>query len=742
MGVGQGKRYHLPPFGWQKTGNQGEIGVKQSQGGEDRRLGEALAWLDPAGMSYGEWVKVGMALKQAGRPLAEWEAWSRRDPARFRPGECARKWAGFHGAGCPVTGGTVLHLARQAGWPGGVKQKDSTSFDRTGGEQKDSTSFDRGSGEYKNSTSFDRESTEQKSSTSFDQEEKGKKDSTFFDRGPGELGACLAALFAPEERVGYVVESYPRGARFAPGRGVYRRTAGELAAALAQAGSVEAALGTITPGAGAWLRVNPLDGAGVRDENVTAWRHALVECDTLPLKSQYRLLRALNLPLACLVYSGGKSLHAVVKVQARDPEEYRERVGRLYAACEAAGLPVDRSNSNPSRLFRMPGVGRGEGWQRLLGVNLGPPSWEAWLAGRESRPAEGERPSPVHPAADGLPQAVELAAVWRSPPPLSAPLIGGVLRRGHKLMLAGPSKAGKSFALMQLCRAIERGEDWLGFPCARGRVLYVNLELDGASCIHRFRRVYAALGGGEPGRGLLVWNLRGAAPPMEELARAAVARWAGAGLDAVVLDPVYKAAGGGENSAGEAARFCAGLDRLCAGLGCAVICCHHHSKGGQGGKRAADRASGSGVFARDMDALLDLIPLDAPPGPAGETPWRLEGTLREFAPFPPVDLWFACPVHRRDDTGALAGARPWEEREPAAPPAPSTRREGEQARLLAAFRALAGETGESAAVGDLAQRLGVSPQTVKNRVDRCPALTRDSRGRVHIKTEGWGQKPP
>ena len=42
----------------------------------------------------------------------------------------------------------------------------------------------------------------------------------------------------------------------------------------------------------------------------------------------------------------------------------------------------------------------------------------------------------------------------------------------------------------------------------------------------------------------------------------------------------------------------------------------------------------------------------------------------------------------------------------------------------------------------LAQRLGVSPQTVKNRVDRCPALTRDSRGRVHIKTEGWGQKPP
>jgi RecA-family ATPase len=41
-----------------------------------------------------------------------------------------------------------------------------------------------------------------------------------------------------------------------------------------------------------------------------------------------------------------------------------------------------------------------------------------------------------------------------------------------------------------------------------------------------------------------------------------------------------------------------------------VIYCHHHSKGGQGSKRSMDRASGSGVFARDPDALLDMIELD------------------------------------------------------------------------------------------------------------------------------------
>ena len=45
-----------------------------------------------------------------------------------------------------------------------------------------------------------------------------------------------------------------------------------------------------------------------------------------------------------------------------------------------------------------------------------------------------------------------------------------------------------------------------------------------------------------------------------------------------------------------------------------MIYCHHHSKGAQGGKRSMDRASGSGVFARDPDAMLDmteLVPTDA-----------------------------------------------------------------------------------------------------------------------------------
>ena len=34
--------------------------------------------------------------------------------------------------------------------------------------------------------------------------------------------------------------------------------------------------------------------------------------------------------------------------------------------------------------------------------------------------------------------------------------------------------------------------------------------------------------------------------------------------------------------------------------------------------------------------------------------WRVEGTLREFAKFPPRNMWFSYPVHEVDTTGVLA----------------------------------------------------------------------------------------
>jgi RecA-family ATPase len=132
-----------------------------------------------------------------------------------------------------------------------------------------------------------------------------------------------------------------------------------------------------------------------------------------------------------------------------------------------------------------------------------------------------------------------------------------------------------------------------------------------------------------------------------------------------------------------------------------------------------DRASGSGVFARDPDALIDLVELElteallmqeenkavcavyqsyfdkfnseyvkswisqddqlsakamedhakrAMPDRMAEawedikraiqsvrirSAWRVEGTLREYPKFAPVNMWFEYPIHKVDTTGSL-----------------------------------------------------------------------------------------
>lgn len=654
----------------------------------DTDLREALQAIDPADLPYQDWINVGMGLKEAGYSPEDWEAWSRRDPARYHPGECAKKWRSFRGSGNPVTGGTVMQMALDRGWKPKITGHE-LDWEDIIGEKDELVVVNRNWLE-------GRDVAEPK------------------DEGwdtAGELVRYLETLFDSTENVGYVTETWEKEGKYLPTRGCFDRTAGELIQELNRCGGdIGRVLGDYNPKAGAWIRFNPLDGNGVKNENVTDFRYALVESDTLPIDKQNAIIHELELPVACLVHSGGKSLHAIVRIDAADYSEYRNRVDYLYTICKKNGLEIDSQNRNPSRLSRMPGILRDGRKQFLADTNIGKASWAEWKEWIESQN-------------DDLPDPESMAEAWDNLPSLSPPLIDGVLRQGHKLLLAGPSKAGKSYALIELCCAIAEGRPWLGFGCARGRVLYVNLELDRASCLHRFRDVYEALGWPpENLRNIDVWNLRGRSVPMDKLAPKLIRRAAKKDYLAIIIDPIYKVITGDENSADQMAHFCNQFDKVCTELGCAVIYCHHHSKGQQGGKRSMDRASGSGVFARDPDALLDLIELEPPEamrrqeenkvvcavccaalkvqGLDGEisqddacsekamleacqrllggpeylelskeiaaarkaaqarTAWRMEGTLREFPKFPPVNMWFDYPSHRLDDSGALADIDP------------------------------------------------------------------------------------
>lgn len=647
----------------------------------DYNLTEILEYIDPSTCSYQEWINVGMALKHEGYTVSDWDMWSMKDVNRYHSGECAKKWATFQGSSAPVTGGTIIQMAKENGY----------HYENVSAE----LDWDSEIGSKDELVVVDRNWLERSEIHIPEQWNPTEQIITY-----------LETLFEPDENVGYVTESWEHDGKFLPSKGCYDRTAGQLIKELYQCkGDIGSVLGDYNSEVGAWIRFNPLDGKGVKNENVTEFRYALVESDTMDISAQKAIITELELPVAALVYSGKKSLHAIVKIDASTYEEYKKRVDYLYNVCNKNGLKLDIQNRNPSRLSRMPGIMRNGKKQYLLDTNIGKENWNEWREWIES-------------VNDDLPDPESMADVWDNLPELAPPLIDGVLRQGHKMLIAGPSKAGKSYALIELCCAIAEGEKWLEWNCTQGRVMYVNLELDRASCLHRFKDVYTALGIAPDNLSNIdIWNLRGRSVPMDKLAPKLIRRASKKNYIAIIIDPIYKVITGDENSADQMAHFCNQFDKVCTELGCAVIYCHHHSKGAQGGKRSMDRASGSGVFARDPDALIDLVELELNDdilkqeknkavckvcegwlykydklyhasqddlcsetqmlalcreylendayecviedvGKARKTvesrsAWRIEGTLREFPKFAPVNLWFKYPVHNIDNIGVL-----------------------------------------------------------------------------------------
>jgi len=582
----------------------------------DSQLLDALNAIPVASLTREEWINVGMALKQGGYPASLWDEWSMNDE-RYRSGECEKLWDGFRGNKRPLKPGYIIKLGERFGW---------SRYGSGGGvlSWNDYIGVDK---------------------------EPKAVENDHLDLAPvDELRTYLEALFDPEDCVGYVTNDafQDESGKWHPRSGVYDRTAGELLRSLTKHPDALAwTVGDWDPGAGAWIRFNALDGKGVKNANVVKFKHALVESDTLPLDEQERLYRELELPIVAMVSSGGKSVHAIVRIDAHDADEYRDRVNFLYEYLDKHGATVDTQNSNPSRLSRMPGVTRNGNRQQLLAVNIGKRSWQEWK-------------DYVDGVLDDLPSFIQLSDYYDNPPELPPELIEGVLRCGHKMLISGASKAGKSFLLAELCIAIATGGQWLGMQCRQGQVLYVNLEIDGNSAICRFLDICKVMGVGKVNLdNIRIWNIRGHAVPLDQLVPRLIRRIRDDHYAAIIIDPIYKVITGDENNASEMGYFCNQFDRICAEANCAVIYCHHHSKGAQGAKRAMDRASGSGVFARDPDAQLDLIELELTEDLKnnvrdGEaSAWRVESSLREFANIKPINIWYEHPIHRIDTSGEL-----------------------------------------------------------------------------------------
>ena len=569
------------------------------------KAASALNTLYASDYGYDEWKDIGIAFKAAGGDLSDWLAWCSIDAANYDERVAVRLFESVSEEGM-ITAKSLWKRAWDAGWDWHER------FDRM-----------------------------PKVATIPKPRE--------FDSGGEQAIAQLEAMFEPDDMVNIVTNtSLNKNGKWVPkgyGR-QFRRD--ELCESLRKYG-LDKVLGPYEREAGVWVRVNPMNGTGVNDSDVAACRNALVESDDMPLKDQERMLFELGLPIVCITNSGGKSLHAVVRVDADGPNHFRDRVRYMHQECEKSGMTIDTANKNPSRLTRLAGVQRGEREQTLMHLRTGARDFATWMA--QEKAAKLVYDYGIEP--------MDMV----QPPVLDEVLVEGVMRRGDKMCVAGASKSYKTFSLIQLAIAMSCGTKWFGWKCKRGRVLYINYELRGESFRKRVWEIADAMSADRDlvAANMDVWNMRGRTQPLRVSKEHIIEQADERGYDLVILDPIYKPFDGDENSAEDVSAFMLLLDELAMRLHASVAYCHHHSKGAKGGVSAQDRFSGSGVFARDCDELVDISPLDLKDHDVTEwgydpkaTAWRVETVIRDFEPKRPIDVVFEYPVHHVDETGYLS----------------------------------------------------------------------------------------
>ena len=395
--------------------------------------------------SYESWIAVGMALHHAGADCALWENWSRQS-GKFKDGVCAAKWRTFaNSAGDTLGIGSLVEWARADGfdpYAGQAYDWNDVMAPPAGGESKISALFNN-----------------------------------------SDLIRYLQAVFKPDERVNYVVASYGRDGKFMPANNGDTRIVSELIADLRKYEDITFAIGDYNHAAGAWIRFNPVKEGrgGSKNEDIADYRHCLIESDAMPVEEQLATIRRLRLPCAAIVNSGGKSVHAIVKIDAgEDLKLYKERVAFLFEILEREKFAVDKQCKNPARLSRMPGVQRGERRQFLVSANEGCENWAEWEADIKANDFEYEEITP--------------AQMFDTPDnDKSDSLLGDrFLCREGSWLIAAQSGIGKSVIAMQAAVSFAVGRPLFGLrPVSPLKCLLIQAENNRLDLVEPFKSICA-----------------------------------------------------------------------------------------------------------------------------------------------------------------------------------------------------------------------------------------------------------
>lgn len=247
---------------------------------------------------------------------------------------------------------------------------------------------------------------------------------------------------------------------------------------------------------GAFIRINPIkqgDYSG-RDDSVSIYRHVLVEFDSRPKEEQYAIFKQSNLPISALIDSGGKSIHAWVRIDAKDEAEWRDRRQAVFDYL--SDYEPDAMTKNPSRWSRLGGIMRGAKEQTILALNVGAQSWNDWVSYLES----SEVPDEI---------SVDELENYDTENDPTTVLGNRWLCKGGSLSIIGQSGIGKSSFLMQMAIMLAIGRDFFGIEVKRPyKCVVMQAENDTGDLAEAFKGVVSSMSLSDEEKTMLRTNIK------------------------------------------------------------------------------------------------------------------------------------------------------------------------------------------------------------------------------------------
>lgn len=322
---------------------------------------------------------------------------------------------------------------------------------------------------------------------------------------------------------------------------------------------------------GAWIRINPFtnDDFTGTDIAVSSYRHVLVEFDKKPKDEQVAIFQQSNLPISLLVDSGGKSVHAWVRVDAENKQQWEQRRNTVYDYL--SDHEPDPQNKNPSRWSRLGGIMRGENEQKIVAFKVGALDWADFIAWREGQ---------------DFPQEVSTETLENYDTrndPNHVVGHGRYLCRGGSLLVTGQSGIGKSSFVMQMAASWAVGRELFGIPVIHPlKIAVVQAECDIGDLAEAYQGVSSGMRLSPEEKTLCKTNLKffteasKTGKDFVDLCRKIIVRHK---LDVLVADPLLSYVGGDLSKQDVCSYFLRNLVQpVLQETGCIMVFIHHEGK--------------------------------------------------------------------------------------------------------------------------------------------------------------------